>query len=162
MSAELQSLKERKRSELQALQKRTDKLIETLERLEKRATRRFSAARSKQELAMLSREWRAHIRWIRFNLAYFKPFRPVSPDYRRMQWRRIDKLVKMAKQEVERRGRESPNERELRRIARAFMRSCKQGYQGDLHFIYMLNNTEDPEAQRRLFAFFEPRIGGKL
>ena len=68
--------------------------------------------------------------------------------------------MNMTKREIERRGLVTPDEKELRKIARAFVRSCKQGHQGKFDFLYMLNNSEDPAAQRRLFEFFEPRIGG--
>jgi hypothetical protein len=161
-TAALESLSQQANSEFEAMEQKTSKLLGTLERLAKRATRRYSADRSKEELRELSREWRAHLRWIRYNLAYFKPFRPVSPEYRRMQWKRLDELVKMAKKEIVRRRVSMPDERELRKIARAYMRSCKQGHQGKFDFIYMLNNLEKPIAQARLFEFFAPRMGVRI
>lgn len=158
ISAELKSLREGRQSELPKLKAQTDRLVETLERLDKRATRRFVTVRSKLEFDMLSLEWQAHVRWIRFNLAYLKPLE-LPPDLRIMQRRRIDKLVTMAKEAIERSRTEMPNEKELRRIARAFVRSCKQGNQGKFHHLYMVQNSEDPTAQNRLFEFFAPRIG---
>ena len=159
LSAELKSLRQRKQSELPKLKTQTNRVIKTLERLGKRAIRRFSAMRSKQEVDTLSGEWGDHVRWIRFNLAYFQPFK-LPPDFRIMQRRRIDTLVKMAKQEIQRRRSVAPDEKELRKIARAFVRSCKQGHHGQFDYLYMGYNAEDPAAQRKLFEFFEPRIGG--
>ena len=134
-------------------------LIKYLERQMKRAERRFVSERSSGEFKELSKEWRAHLRWMQYHLAYFKPFRPVGPGMRRMQRRRVDLLVAMAKKAIEARGPEIPNDKLLRGIIRSFIHDCRRGRVGYRDFLYMLDHQQNPIAQAELLEYIAPRLG---
>lgn len=60
------------RAAIEKLETSTKPVIRTLERLMKRANRQFLKV-SPWTFESCSKEWRWHLRWIRFHLAYFNP-----------------------------------------------------------------------------------------
>ncbi|MGC2614816.1 MAG: hypothetical protein WA354_12360, partial [Terracidiphilus sp.] len=119
----------------------------------KRATRKFLKYGSSGEFKALSKEWRAHLLWMQYHLAYFKPFRPVGPAIRRMQRMQIDLLVAMAKKAIDAQKRPNPNDKLLRDVIRRFIRDCHRGRVRDRNFLYMLRNRESPIAQAELLEY---------
>jgi hypothetical protein len=143
---------------MQKLEQRKRSVIETLERYMKRANRRFLAQASRNEFKALSKEWQSHLRWIRFHLAYFKPFRPSGPGLRKRQRETIDRLVKMATLAIEDQGFELPDPGELRHVIRLFVRYSRRGRRDLKHHRYMLANKDRFFARDELFRFLKPRL----
>ncbi len=132
--------------------------LKFLDRYMKRANRRFQSERSRDEFNTLSREWRSHLQWIRFHLAYFKPFRPLGPGQRRVLRWSISRLVRMADVAIADQGFELPDLGKLRRVIRMFVHYSRRGRQGFKHHLYMLKNREKPFAQRELLEFIQQRL----
>jgi hypothetical protein len=133
--------------------------LKFLEREMKRAKRQFLKVGTSSEFKALSKEWRSHLRWMQYHLAYFKPFRPVGPEVRRMQWKTVDLLVAMAKKAIEAKGVEVPDQKLLRKIIRQFIRDCHRGRVGHHDFRYMLHHQQSPIAQSELFEYVARRLG---
>jgi hypothetical protein len=95
---------------------------------------------------------------MRFRLIYFKPFRPLGAGYRKRQQEAIGRLVRMAKQAILAERSKFPDESELRRVIRQFIRYSRRGRQGTKHHRYMLRHSESPFAQAALLQFIERRI----
>ena len=105
----------------------------------------------------MSKEWRAHLRWMKFHLAYFKEVR--GGRGRRFVHRRvIDRLIAIAEKAIRREGFEIPDSRKLRHVIRLFVRYSRLGRIGTFHFRYMLENGQRREAQEFLFEFVKERI----
>ena len=138
---------------------RLKRCLRFLEREMKRAARQFFKDSTIREFKALSTEWRAHLRWMKYHLAYFKPFRPVGPGIRRMQRKRIDLLVAMAKKAIEAEKRQIPNDKLVRGVIRRFIRDCRRGRVVDHNFLYMLKNQQSPMAQAELLEYVAPRLG---
>jgi len=138
---------------------RLKRCLRFLEREMKRAARQFFKDSTIREFKALSTEWRAHLRWMKYHLAYFKPFRPVGPGIRRMQRKRIDLLVAMAKKAIEAEKRQIPNDKLVRGVIRRFIRDCHRGRVVDHNFLYMLKNQQSPMAQAELLEYVAPRLG---
>jgi len=146
---------------IKRLRQKISILIKFLEKHMKRAERRFVSERSRADFQHLSKEWRAHLRWMKYRLAYFKPFRPVATGMRPMQRRRIDLLVAMAQNASEAKKRQIPNDKVLRDIIRRFVRDCHRGRIGERNFQYMLKNQQSPIAQAELLDYVALRLGRK-
>jgi hypothetical protein len=147
------------RTTIKELKVRTERVIRSLERNMKRANRQFLTQVSTDEFKALSKEWQLHLRWIRFSLAYFKPFCAFGPGRRRLQRVEIDQLVQMARQAIMDQGFEPPDPGEIRKAIRLFVRYSRRGRQGAKHFRYMLKNRDSSLALSELFEFLEPRLG---
>ncbi|WP_348260934.1 hypothetical protein P8935_14090 [Telmatobacter sp. DSM 110680] len=125
----------------------------------KRATRQFLKNSTSGEFKTLSNEWREHLRWMKYRLAYFRSFRPGSPNLRRTQRQWIDLLVSMAKTAIAAERPQITNEKLLRDIIRRFVHDCRRRRVGERNFLYMLKNQEDPIAQAELLKYVAPRLG---
>ncbi len=136
---------------------KTKRVIKYLERQMKRAERRFVSSRSRSEFKASSEEWRAHLRWMQFRLAYFTPL--PGPGIRKMQRNIIDLLVAMAKKAIAVEGLEVPNDKLVRVIIRRFIHDCHRGRIGYKNFVYMLHRQQSPIAQFELFEYIAPRVG---
>ena len=138
---------------------KTKLCLRFLEQEMKRATRQFLKSATSGELKILSEEWRVHLRWMKYHLAYFKPFRPVGPGLRRLQRKRIDLLLAMAKKAMDSKKGRIPNDKLVRDVIRRFIRDCHRGRVGDRNFLYMLKNQESPIALAELLEYVAPRLG---
>jgi hypothetical protein len=143
---------------LRTTESQIKRLIRSLERHMKRGHRRLLNEISPIQFRALSKEWQSHLRWMRFHLIYFKPFRPLGARQRKRQQEIIDRLVSMAKQAILAERFRPPNERVLRRVIRQFVRYSRRGRQGAKHHRYMLTYSESPFAQAALLQFIERRI----
>jgi hypothetical protein len=78
------------------LRKRTRSVIKSLEKTMKRANRGFLKEVSKEEFQNQSKQWQAHLRWMKYHILYFKPLPPLGGALRRVRQLRIDQLVAIA------------------------------------------------------------------
>jgi hypothetical protein len=141
------------------LRLRIKHIVKDLERQMKRARRQFLKHGTSGEFRALSKEWRSHLLWMQYRLAYFKPFRPVGPGTRRRQRIRIDLLVAMARKAIETKKLPIPNEKLLRNVIRRFIQDCHRGRIGKRDFLYMLDHQQSPIAQTELLKYVSPRLG---
>jgi len=133
-------------------------VVKLLELFMKRATRRFLAVRSPDEVKTLSREWQSHLRWIQFHLTFFKSTRSFLTPMRKTHQDYIDRLVKMAEEAIVIRKYQLPDPAMLRQVIRLFVAYSRRGRIAPYHHRYMLDNNDSRVAQARLFEFLEPRL----
>ena len=57
----------------------TARVVCSLERIMKRADRLYVRAESEEQFVVLRKQWKAHLRWMKFNLLYFKPILVDDP-----------------------------------------------------------------------------------
>jgi hypothetical protein len=139
------------------LRKKTRPVIKSLERAMKRANRRFVREVSKKELESQSKQWQAHLRWMKYHILYFKPM--PGNGLRRLHQLRIDKLVAIAKAGLEDFDYELPSDKELRRMMRMYLRYSRRGRMGELeHHVTLLREPEAWNSQSVLVAFLEKRL----
>lgn len=140
------------------LERKVQKVVKSLERYTKRANRKFMALGSRGEFKARSKEWQSHLRWIRFHLAYFKPFRSIGSLIRTREWEDTDRLVAVAVRTIREKGFDVPDAKDLRHAIRLFMRYSRQGRLGRRNYLYVLQNSENRFARSSLFEFLEPRL----
>ncbi len=145
------------RAAIKKRKQQTGPVIKSLERYLKRATRSSLKITSRSEFAQMSKEWRSHLLWMKFHLAYFKQVIGVKRPgvVRRIV---IDQLTVIAEKAIRYEGFEIPDSRELRQIIRLYVRYSRRGRIGTFHFRYMLQNGQRREAQEFLFEFVKKRI----
>ncbi len=145
------------RAAIKKRKQQTGPVIKSLERDLKRATRSSLKITSRSEFAQMSKDWRSHLLWMKFHLAYFKQVIGVK---RRGVVRRmvIDQLTVIAEKAIRYEGFEIPDSRDLRQIIRLYLRYSRRGRIGTFHFRYMLQNGQRREAQEFLFEFVKKRI----
>jgi len=145
------------RAAIKKRKQQTGPVIKSLERNLKRATRSSLKTTSRSEFAQMSKEWRSHLRWMKFHLAYFKQVRVVKGRgiVHRMV---IDQLTAIAEKAIRYEGFEIPDPRELRNVVRLFVRYSRRGRIWKFHFRYMLQNGQRRAAQEFLFEFVKKRI----
>ena len=133
-------------------------VIDFLERYMKRAERLLRKTAGSDQQKALSKEWRSHLRWIVFHLAYFKPYRIPGRSARQMQIQWVEELVKMAEAAILIRRLKLPAPDRLRKVIRQFLFYSRRGRIARYHHVYMLRNSNKPFASARLFEFIEPRL----
>jgi hypothetical protein len=136
---------------------RTQRVIKSLETYMKRANRRFVAINSQAEFKMLSQQWKTHLRWVRFHLAFFKDWPVFMPRLRQLDQMIIEELVSMAEEALQVNGYEVPDPPELRRVIRMFIRYSRRGRLVP-DFRYMLNNRKAMYARYVLAEFVAQRL----
>jgi len=97
---------------IRSLRRASKKTITSLERHTKRADRALLKQVSKQQFGAVMSCWRAHLRWMRLYLVYFKPLRPIARPKRRQQ-RNLDLLMDMARRGLRYAGFEAPEHSDL-------------------------------------------------
>lgn len=114
-----------------ALQKKkSSRVIRSLERHMKRANRALIKAVGKKHYTLLIVAWKAHLRWMRLHIVYFKPW-VKPPSSRRARFQRdLDELMEIAKRGLREEGYEPPQDRVLRGIVRLYARYARQGHIG--------------------------------
>jgi hypothetical protein len=145
------------RAAIKKRKQQTGPVIKSLERDLKRATRSSLKITPRAEFAQMSKEWRSHLLWMKFHLAYFKVVRAVKGHgivYRMV----IDQLTAIAEKAIRYEGFEIPDSRELRQVIRLYVRYSRRGRIGTFHFRYMLQNSQRRAAQEFLFEFVKKRI----
>jgi len=135
-----------------------DRVIESLEIDAKRAQRRFKAAVGVKKYGFQCKEWQSHLRWVKFRLTYFKPFRPLKVSVSQMRRAWVDRLVQMAEKTIVNQGYEVPDSKKLQKVIREYLRYSRRGRMGEYHHLYMLKNVESSEAQLKLLEFVEERL----
>jgi hypothetical protein len=145
------------RAAIKKRKQQTGPVIKSLERDLKRATRSSLKTTSRSEFVQMSKEWRSHLLWMKFHLAYFKQVIGVKGRgvVHRMV---IDQLTAIAEKAIRYEGFEIPDPRELRNVVRLFVRYSRRGRIWKFHFRYMLQNGQRREAQEFLFEFVKKRI----
>ncbi len=113
------------RAAIKKRKQQTGPVIKSLERNLKRATRSSLKITPRSEFAEISKEWRSHLRWMKFHLAYFKQVIGVKGRgvVHRMV---IDQLTAIAEKAVRYEGFEIPDSRELRQVIRLYVRPPRQ------------------------------------
>ena len=133
------------------------RVIKTLERRMKRANRQFRKAKPWGQLEACSKEWRSHLRWIRFHLAYFNPLPSTLKGSKRLYQARINQLMALAESGIRYFKYEPPEPRELRRIIRLFVRSARRGRISEFIWRELWQRTPSWDAQRSLVEFVDKR-----
>ena len=137
---------------------KSHRLIHSLERHLKRANTALSKSVTRDEFAALIGRWKAHLRWMRLHIVYFKPLRPIIGKRRIRQQQDLDELMKMAERGIHNAGYRSPEPRELRRMMRLFARSTRRWREGENTVLYMLENKRDLTAKWYLAQFVLHRL----
>jgi hypothetical protein len=104
----------------------------------KRANRILITEIGRKQYAALMIAWKAHLRWMRLHIAYFKPLGKPIPGLRKRQQQSLDELMEMAKRGLRNAGYQPPEEKELRRIIRPYARYARSGRQGHWTIQFLL------------------------
>lgn len=97
----------------------------------------------KEQYAALMIAWKAHLRWMRLHIAYFKPWGKPIPGQRKRQQQSLDELMEMATHGLRNAGYQPPEEKELRHIMRLYARCARRGRQGHWTIRFLLHNRKD-------------------
>lgn len=109
---------------------KSQRVIRSLEGQMKRANRILLKAITKEQYAALMNVWKAHLRWMRLHITYFKPLLKVIRGRRIRQQQDLDDLMQMAERGIRDRGYQPPDPKELRRLMRLYVRSARRGREG--------------------------------
>ncbi len=137
---------------------RSQRVIHTLERHMKRANRTLLSAVPRDAYGLLVHAWRMHLRWMWLHIAYFKPLPPVIGPRRIRQQRDLDELMKMTRYGLEREGYQSPDDIELRRMMRLYVRSARRGREGGRTAGFLLEHKNNVTARWFLAKFVLRRL----
>jgi hypothetical protein len=121
---------------------RSQRVILTLERHMKRANRALAKSITPDRYAAIANAWKAHLLWMWLHIAYFKPMVRVIHGRRIQQQQTIDTLMKMAASGIRSEGYQPPDDKELRRIVRLYVRSARRGREGFYSAAYLLNHKQ--------------------
>lgn len=125
------------------LKAKSHRMIRSLERNMKRANRALSAAVGKEQYSTLTIAWKAHLRWMRLHIAYFKPWGKPIPGLRKQQQQILDELMEMATHGLRNAGYQPPEEKELRHIMRLYTRYARDRRQGHWTIRFLLDKRRD-------------------
>jgi hypothetical protein len=140
------------------LRAQTDRMIRTLERHMKRANYRIRAALSQAEYEVLIKSWRAHVRWTRLHLAYFKPHRVCLLTGRKTAYQQVlNNLTVTAMRGIQDEGYKLPDPVQLRKVMRLYLAYTRRG-RLPYPIGYMLNREKATGAGRVLCRFVEQRL----
>lgn len=133
-------------------------VIKYLENCMKRAVRQFRKTAGSRQYKESSKEWQSHLQWVKYRLAYFKPYRRPGLGARGLQILCVNELVKMAEDAIRIRGYKMPAAESLRHVIRQFIAYSRRGRIGQYNHVYMLRKSKSPLAKATLFEFIEPRL----
>jgi hypothetical protein len=119
---------------------RSNRVILTLERHLKRANRAMQHSISAGAFVELMQDWRAHMQWMRLHIAYFKPPPPVVPGRKIWQQNALDELMKLAESGIWIAGYQPPDDQELRRMMRLYVRSARRDREGKFTVAFSVNH----------------------
>ena len=109
---------------------KSQRVICSLERHMKRANRVLLKLVNREQCTALVITWKAHLRWMRLHIVYFKPLPKIIRGRRIRQQREIDELMEMAVRGLQKEGYVPPDLKELRRMVRLYVRSARRGREG--------------------------------
>jgi hypothetical protein len=135
------------------LKAKSHRVIRSLERNMKRANRALITEVGKEQYSALTIAWKAHLRWMRLHIAYFKPLWKPIPGLRKRQQQSLDELMEMAKRGLRNAGYQPPEEKELRRIMRLYTRYARSGRQGHWTIQFLLGKRKDFNSTYYLAQF---------
>lgn len=118
-------------------------VIRSLERHMKRANRALMKTVGKEQCAALIVAWKAHLRWMRLHIAYYKPWGQPIHGIRKRQQRDLDDLMQMAKRGLRNAGYQPPTEKDLRHLMRLYARYARLGRQGNWTIRFLLEKKAD-------------------
>ena len=127
---------------LALLKAKSRRMILSLERHMKRANRASMKAIGKKGHDALVDSWKAHLRWMRLRIAYFKPLGQPVHGLRKRQQKDLDDLMQMAKRGLRNARYHQPSDKDLRRVMRLYARSSRQGRQGKLTVHSLVENKQ--------------------
>lgn len=142
---------------IRKLRRTSSRTITSLERHTKRADRALRKQIPDQQFRGAMECWRRHLRWMRLNLVYFRPSRPIVRMKKRQQ-RNLDLLMDIARRGLRYQEVEAPDDAELRRIMRLYLRSSRRGHQGRNSLPEILRYPAHFESAWHLAKFVLSRI----
>lgn len=143
---------------LKKLKEGSARVIRTLERHMKRADYKLLSLIPRNQHNLLVRAWKAHLRWMRLCLAYFKPLLPILLVGRKTANQRVlDELEGIAASGIREAGYRVPEQPELRRLMRLYARSLRRGREG-IGIRYILTHANGSGTKRLLYSFVDRRI----
>jgi hypothetical protein len=125
------------------LKVRSQRVISSLERRMKQANRVLLKLVTREQHTALMNVWKAHLRWMRLHIAYFKPLPKIIRGRRIRQQREIDELMEMALRGLQKEGYVPPDVKELRRMVRLYVRSARRGREGDWTPRFLLGGSRN-------------------
>ena len=143
------------------LKAKSHRVIRSLERHMKRANRVLIQAVGKEQYAALLVAWKAHLRWMRLHIAFYKPWGKPLHGRRKRQQRELDELMQMARRGLREVGYQLPDDKELRRIMRLYARYGRDGRQGDWTIQFHLEKKTEIYGRHHLAHFVIDRSDHK-
>jgi hypothetical protein len=140
------------------LKNKSKRVILTLERHLKRANRALQKSITRSAFAERMHIWREHLLWMRLHIAYFKPLPPVVKGRKIQQQKILDELIQMVKRGIRQEGYQPPDEKDLRRMMRLYVRSARRGFQGEYIATRLLKNKNYLSANQHLADFVLKRL----
>lgn len=116
--------------------------ILSLERHMKRANRASMKAIGKKGHDALVASWKAHLRWMRLHIAYFKPSGQPVHGLRKRQQQDLDVLMEMTRRGLRNARHQQPSDKDLRHVIRLYARYARQGRQGNLTVHFLVENKQ--------------------
>lgn len=135
------------------LKAKAQRLIRLLERHMKRANRVLMKAVERGEYQALMVAWKAHLRWMRLHIAYYKRWGKPIVGLRKRQQRDLDDLMQMAKRGLRNAGYQPPVDKDLRHFMRLYARYSRSGLQGEWSIQFLLANKADFSRTYHLAQF---------
>jgi hypothetical protein len=139
----------------EAFKRHSTRLIATLERRLKTASRRASSERL-PEFREESARWQNHLRWMRLKLVCFRPLPPVSRGQKGMQIAFIDDLMKFADVGLRKLGYKPPEPARLRKLIRLRLQYSRRGRE---KYLFDFWRASDFGKRYHLSNFVLQRLG---
>ena len=137
---------------------KSQRVICSLERHMKRANRVLLKSGTREQYTALVKAWKAHLRWMRLHIVYFKPRPPIIRGRKIGQQAILDELMQMADHGIRNAGYQPPEPEELRRIMRLYVSSARRWREGSYTLQFMMKNRTWFEATWYLFNFVNRRL----
>lgn len=135
------------------LKAKSQRVISLLERHMKRANRAAIKSIGIRQHDVLVVIWKAHLRWMRLHIAYYKPWGRSAHGRRKRQQRHLDELMEMAKLAVRGEGHRRPSRKKLRHLMRLYARYSRSGRRGYWTVESLLENKDTYRAQWNMAQF---------
>ena len=142
-----------KRAFLAQLRVESRRVIQVLERNMKRANRALLKAIGTNQYDAVINDWKAHLRWMRLHLAFYKPLGKPPQGQRIRQQRDLDELMEMARHGVHDEGYRLPTGKQLRHLMRLYARYARGGRRGYLSVRDLLENKSAYSTRWHLAQF---------
>jgi hypothetical protein len=130
---------------------RSQRVIRSLERNLKRSNSCLLAEVGKESYDALISAWRAHVRWIRLYLVYFKP--RIGPSNRKLYQTILDEFERIARIAIAEERYELPGAKKLRRVMRLFAVSLRRDRQYLMDIPYVLRHENGYRVKPTMLDF---------